>query len=63
MLSMKSILVLFLELVDAIRHNRLSGDEPPCVVLLTVQVPAGQIGVEPATVEAMLAIIFKVASR
>ena len=32
-------------------------------VLLTVQVPAGQIGVEPATVEAMLAMIFKVASR
>ena len=39
---------------------------PPTVVLwilLTVQVPAGQIGVEPATVEAMLAMIFKVASR
>jgi len=32
-------------------------------ISLTVQVPAGQIGVEPATVEAMLTLIFKVASR
>ena len=31
-------------------------------VLLTVQVPIGQIGVELATVEAMLIMIFKVTS-